>query len=125
MRIVSSSGGQICFQAVQSGFMRPKNLKKSWEPSNSDTMLKSTWRYDTTRSVTNTASPRIWRKRAAAGGTGGAAFAVSATAHVLLFVDRPAVDLLERPVGRLFRCAVKHDKPVAHADDAVRVIAGH
>src|SRR5690625_5303466 len=125
IRIVSSSGGQMSFHALKSGTMRPKNRKKSCDPSNSARKLKSTCRYDTTRSATSTASPVSRFRRAAAGGAGGTAGAASGTAHVLFLIDGASVSFFEGPVGRFFRSAAEHEAAVTHADDAVRVIAGH
>src|SRR5690625_2538822 len=53
------------------------------------------------------------------------AWALSGTTHVPGLVDGATVNLFESAVGSFFGRAVEHDQPVAHADDAVRILAGH
>src|SRR5690625_1692791 len=123
MRSVSSSTGQICGQAVQSGASRRKKVQKSRAPVNSDSMLKFTCWYEMiSRAATMPSDSRLLSRLAA---VGRSSWEFSGTTHVLGFVDGAAVDLFEGSVSRLFRRAVEHDQAVPHPDDAVRVIAGH
>src|SRR5690625_1027474 len=123
MRSVSSSTGQICGQAVQSGASRRKKFQKSRAPVNSDSMLKFTCWYEMiSRAATMPSDSRLLSRLAA---VGRSSWEFSGTTHVLGFVDGAAVDLFEGSVSRLFRRAVEHDQAVPHPDDAVRVIAGH
>src|SRR5690625_4842959 len=120
--MVWTRGGQICGSAVQSGARRPKKLKKSAVPVKSASKPKIVWRNATTNSATTSAKVTKALIRPATGGRGSVA--CSGTAQVLL-LEGAAVDLLERLVGRFRRRAVEDHHAVAHADDAVGVVARH
>src|SRR5690554_7194096 len=120
--MVSTSLGQIWGRAVQSGTSRPKKRKKSSVPLQSAPKLKPVWRKAMMKMAASSATVMAPLMRPATGGLGMAVG--SGTAQVLL-LQRSAVDVLERRVRGLVRGAVEHHVPVAHADDAVRVLAGH
>src|SRR5690606_20815027 len=120
--IVWISGGQICGSADQSGTRRPKKRKKSAVPLKSAWKLKPVWRNASTNSAANSATVSAALMRPAAGGRGR--LDASGTAQVLR-LERAPVDLLEDRVGGLGRGAVEDHDAVAHADDAVGVVARH
>src|SRR5690625_499299 len=131
------SGPQIAGREDQSGASLPRKLQKSAAPEKSAGRLKLVWSNEMPISRAAITRPSSALMRPPAGGAGivlraslptsGAlgCWGLSGTSQVLFAVDGTSVDVLEDLVAGRVGGAVEDYRAVAHADDAVGVLAGH